>query len=76
MKNASSVLRVVSQTNGGRRLTWNSVPGKSYQVHATPDVTFEFEPLSGTITATNTTATYLDPFAAVSNKFYRVLVLP
>lgn len=75
-RNASSVLRIVSQGNGGRRLTWNSVPGKGYQVYATPDITTQFEAISSTINATNTTATFLDNTASVSNEFYRVLVLP
>jgi len=75
-QNANSVLRIVNQTNGGRRLTWSSVPGKGYQVYATPDPSGEFEALSGTIIATNTTASYTDPSPAVSNKFYRVWVVP
>jgi hypothetical protein len=75
-QNGNSVLRIVSQSNGGRRLIWNSVPGKGYLLYATPDPTHEFEAISGTITATNTAASYTDPSPAVSNKFYRVLVLP
>lgn len=75
-RDSESLLEITSQANGGRRLTWKSVPGKAYRVYATAMVTEAFEPLSGAINATTTTATYADPAPAVANKFYRVEVLP
>ena len=72
---ASSVLRILSLA-GGNQLTWSSVSGKTYLIFATEDLTTNFMPISGVITATTATASYLDHAATNSTKFYRVNVLP
>ncbi|TAK93942.1 MAG: hypothetical protein EPO07_17465 [Verrucomicrobia bacterium] len=72
---ANSVLRILSLSTGNL-LTWSSVSGKTYQVHATPDLLTGFAPLSGTITGLGTTATYLDAGATNAQRFYRVKIAP
>jgi hypothetical protein len=72
---ASSVLRILNLANGNL-LTWTSVSNKTYRVFATADLTPNFVPISGVITAANSTASYLDNAATNSRKFYRVNVLP
>jgi hypothetical protein len=69
------VLRILSLANGNL-LTWSSVSNKSYRVVATPDLGANFVPVSGLLTATNSTTSYLDGPATNSRKFYRVNVLP
>jgi len=72
---ANSVLRILSLAEGNL-LTWSSVSGKTYHVFATADLTTDFVPISGVVTAASTTATYLDSPATNSRNFYRVNVLP
>jgi hypothetical protein len=71
----NSVLRILSLA-GGNQLTWSSVSGKTYRVLATSDLTTNFVPISGVLTAAGPTATYLDSPATNSSGFYRVNVLP
>ena len=72
---ANSVLRIVSFT-GGNLVSWSSVPGKIYQVLATPNLTTGLTPISGSITATVSVTSFPDPTATNAAKFYRVQVLP
>src|SRR6185436_11074627 len=53
-----SRLEIISQLNGGRRLTWTSVSGKNYRVYATAEVTEAFEPITAGILATGATVTF------------------
>jgi glycosidase len=73
-RDPDSLLEIVAQANGGRRLTWKSVPGKNYRVYATAEVTEAFEPIGGTL-STNITTSFTDPTPAATHKFYRVEVL-
>ena len=72
---ANSVLKILSLSTGNL-LTWSSVSGKTYQVHATADLLTNFAPLSGIVTGVAPTATYLDTAATNSAKFYRVKIWP
>lgn len=72
---AGSVFRILSLTSSNL-LTWSSVSGRAYRVLAATNVTGEFTPLSGIVTATTSTATFLDTSPTNSRKFYRVNVLP
>jgi len=56
---AASLLRILSLANGNL-LTWSSVANKNYRVLTTPDLATNFVPLSGLLTATNSTTSYLD----------------
>lgn len=71
----NSVLRILSLSTGNL-LTWSSVSGMTYQVHATTDLMSNLTPLSGVITGAAPTATYLDTPATNSARFYRVKVWP
>jgi hypothetical protein len=73
---AGSVLRILSLA-GGNLVTWAAVPGKAYRVWSgTGVVQAGFSPLSGSITAATTTASYLDQPATNGRRFYRVVVEP
>jgi hypothetical protein len=72
---ANSVLRILSLADGNL-LTWSSISGKTYRVFATADLTTNFVPISGVVTAASLSATYLDSPATNSCKFYRINVLP
>ena len=72
---ANSVLRILSLSSGNL-LTWSSVSSKTYRVLATSDLATNFVPISGVITASSSTATYLDSPATSSQKFYRINVVP
>ncbi len=72
---ANSVLRILSLSTGNL-LTWSSVSGKTYQVHATLDLLTNFAPVSGLVTGLAPTATYLDAQTTNAGKFYRVKIWP
>ena len=72
---ANSVLRLLSLSTGNL-LTWSSVSGMTYQVHATTDLMSNLIPLTGVITGAAPTATYLDTSATNAARFYRVKVWP
>ena len=71
----SSVLRILSLANGNL-LTWSSVSNRTYLVLATAGLATNFVPISGVVTATGPTASYLDSTPTDSCKFYRINVLP
>jgi hypothetical protein len=64
----------VSKAPGGVKLTWNSQTGLTYRVQARTSLNQgTWGDLSGTITATNSTTSWLDTStAAAAQKFYRV----
>lgn len=70
-----SALRILNLTTGNL-LTWSSISGKTYRVLGTTDVGTNFTPVSGVITASNATASFLDLAATNAQQFYRVNVLP
>jgi glycosidase len=72
---ANSVLRILSLANGNL-LTWSSISSKTYCVQATANLTTNFVPISGVITATAPTTTYLDTPATNAQKFYRISIVP
>jgi hypothetical protein len=72
---SNSVLRILSLADGNR-LTWSSVSSRTYRVWSTCDLTANSMPVSGVVTASGPTATYLDPTTTNSGKFYRINVLP
>jgi hypothetical protein len=71
---SNSVLRITSLSNGNL-LTWASVSNTAYQVEAATNLSGSFIPISNVITATGSTATYLDSPATNAAKFYRVKVV-
>ena len=71
----NSVLRILSLSNGNL-LTWSSISNRTYRILAAIDLSTNFVPISGSITANSPSATYLDSSPTNSRKFYRVNVLP
>jgi hypothetical protein len=59
-------------------LTWEAVPGRSYQVQFKPDLSQEqWSALAGEVTATGETAARTDTSAGDgSHRFYRVMLIP
>ena len=72
---STSALRILSLANGNL-LRWSSISNKTYQVLASGNVVTNFVPISGLITATSVTATFLDTATTTTRKFYRVTVVP
>src|SRR5438093_4933899 len=70
-RDRNSHFHVVNFT-GSRVITWTSVPGKSYEVWATGNLSQPFAPVSGTISATGTLTSY----AAATGTYFKVKVLP
>jgi hypothetical protein len=55
-------------------LAWDTIPGRSYQVQQTTDVTAgSWTDLGAAVQATGTTLEYSVPFGAGVRQFYRVL---
>ena len=75
-RDPNSLLRISQLNNGGRRISWQSVPGKDYQVYSAAEITEGFEPLSGAITAFQNTTSYTNNAPLSGKEFYRVRVLP
>lgn len=69
---------VVTIAGKNATITWSSTPGNNYMVLATTNLSAPFKPVSGIITATGLSTSYVD----VSNsppalqKFYRIEVVP
>jgi glycosidase len=72
---SASVFRILSLSIG-HLLTWSTITNKTYRVLAMTEVATNFIPISGVITATTATTSYLDPVTAAPRKFYRITVLP
>ena len=74
MLRVTSVVRNAADST--TQVTWTSVAGKQYLVEATDNLTAGgYTAVSGIITASGTTASYVVP-AATAPKFYRVRVVP
>jgi hypothetical protein len=77
--NAASLLKIdsIRQDITGARVTWRSVPGKSYQLQWSSPLTAASWTAVGTPLLASTSVTNkLDPAGTATNRFYRVLVLP
>jgi len=74
-QNPNSLLRITQMSNGGRRVTWESVPGRNYQVYSAAEITHAFEPISPAITAFQSTTSYTNNAPVSAREFYRVRVL-
>lgn len=71
--NSNSVLRVtrVNLANGQVRVTWNSVAGKNYTVHAASQVNGTYTPVRN-VPSAGTGETFTDFSASPSVQFYRI----
>jgi len=69
---------VVTIAGRNATITWSSTPGNNYMVRATTKLGAAFVPVSGVITATGLSTSYVDTsnFPPASQKFYRIEVVP
>jgi hypothetical protein len=58
------------------KLTWESVSGKSYQIHSTPSLSPVTWTTNDTVVATGTLTSYTNAPVSEDQKFYRVVALP
>jgi len=72
----ASLLKITDLASAGRVVTWNSVPGRNYQVVATTNVNTPFINVSGTITAYTSPMNFTNPAPVRAREFYRVRALP
>jgi hypothetical protein len=68
--------KIIDLAGAGRVITWNSIPGRNYQVFATTNVNAAFIARSGTLTAFTSPMSFTNPAPVRSQEFYRVLVFP
>jgi hypothetical protein len=77
---ASSILQISSfvPQGGGFLVTWSSVPGKTYTVEYTQDLTTPWLTLQSNVAASvGTTTSWLDMTSTgQTHRFFRILVLP
>ncbi|MBU6402910.1 MAG: matrixin family metalloprotease, partial [Verrucomicrobia bacterium] len=76
--NAASVLKLdsVTMTSSGSTVTWESVPGKTYQLFGRDDVVNSpWQAVGGPVTANGSTAQAVDAGATNNFRFYTVQVL-
>lgn len=75
-QNPESVLRITELADGNRSIVWESVPGITYQVLSTTNVSLPPAPISPPIQASEALTAYYDDLPDARQKFYRVQVLP
>jgi hypothetical protein len=66
-------LTEIDVSAGEITLTWNSIPGKTYQVQYKTNLTDSWNDLGGTINASSISTTSTDNIGANLRRFYRVL---
>jgi hypothetical protein len=77
--NATSLLKIdsIQQDLTGARVTWRSVPGKSYQLlWRSPIESASWTAVGAPVLASTSITNRLDPAGTATNRFYRVMVLP
>jgi hypothetical protein len=73
--NPATWLQITSISQG--LITWNSVPGKTYQVLASGDLSAGFQPISPVISAAGTNSLFFDAnYTNGPARFYLIQVFP
>jgi len=75
-QDSTSLLKITELAGAGRVITWNSIPGRNYQVFATTNVNAAFTLRSGSLTAFSSPMRFTNPAPVRPREFYRVLILP
>ncbi|MFM1768286.1 MAG: hypothetical protein RJA22_815 [Verrucomicrobiota bacterium] len=75
-QDAASLLRVTELAGAGRVVSWQSVPGRNYQVWATTNLLAPWQARSGVLTAYGGTTLFTNPVPVLVREFYRVQALP
>jgi|SRR6266850_5228784 len=77
LSGASPVFQPLVRVGGTLTLTWSAIPGRSYQVEYSTNLNQNnWKNLSGTIIATNSTATTSDALGGGGQRLYRAVLLP
>ena len=74
--NALPVIQSIQVNAGQVTLSWSSIPGISYRVQYKSHPPDAWSNLSGDVGATNTTSSKTDTSGLMTDRFYRVMVLP
>jgi len=75
-QDANSLLRITEETGAGRVITWQSIPGRNYQVLSTTNISAPFQALSSVLTAFGGTMSFTNAAPIGTREFYRVQALP
>jgi glycosidase len=75
-QDGASLLKIIDIGGTGRAISWNSIPGRNYQVYATTNVTATFQAVSGMMTAYGSPTVFTNARPVVAREFYRVRALP
>jgi glycosidase len=67
---------VLAIAGTNRAITWASRPGVKYEILGTTNLSRAFIPVSGVISATSTSSSYLDPAPLTGQKFYLIEIVP
>ncbi|MDB6019488.1 MAG: C-terminal target protein, partial [Pedosphaera sp.] len=71
------VIQSIDLSGGGVTLTWSTIPGQVYRVEYESNFSSgSWMPLSGDVTATNTTATKSDTSSMDTGRLYRIILVP
>jgi hypothetical protein len=74
---APPVLTAISISDNVVTIVWDSIAGLTYRLQSTPEITdTNWSDILPDVTATGSSATNTDAFAGVSQRYYRVMVLP
>jgi uncharacterized repeat protein (TIGR03803 family) len=74
---SAPVLQSIVWSGGGVSFTWTSIPGRSYQVQYTPDLTKpNWTSFGPPLVASSDTLSALDSTPSDQQRWYRVLLLP
>ncbi|HEX4086185.1 MAG TPA: alpha-amylase family glycosyl hydrolase [Chthoniobacteraceae bacterium] len=65
-------ITAVTPVSGGTQISWQSIPGRTYQVEYSSGPATGYAVLSGTITASGTSSSYTDVSGGGSPRFYEV----
>jgi hypothetical protein len=71
-----SLLKIVDLAGAGRIISWQSVPGRNYQVQVTTNLALNFFSISSGLTASADVTSYTNNRPEAAREFYRVRVLP
>ena len=75
-QDGTSLLKITDIGGAGRAISWNSIPGRNYQVYATTNVSAAFQAVSSTMTAFGSPTIFTNTRPVVTREFYRVRALP
>jgi hypothetical protein len=70
------ILSLTGAGSGTVLITWSATSNLTYRAQYRPDFSSGWSDLAPDVTATNVTASAVDPSASVNQRFYRVMIVP